>query len=149
VSLNFTRWDWHGGDDMNFVQGKKDMPLLDRAITALVTDLHDRGLNNDVTVIAWGEFGRTPRINKRASRDHWPQLSCALLAGGGMRMGQVIGASNKYAEHAIDRPATHQQIFATLYRNLGIDLNPVREFDPNGRPQYPLQEGTQPIRELA
>jgi hypothetical protein len=149
VSLNFTRWDWHGGDGMNFVQGKKDMPLLDRAITALVTDLHDRGLNNDVTVIAWGEFGRTPRINKRASRDHWPQLSCALLAGGGMRMGQVIGASNKYAEHAIDRPATHQQIFATLYRNLGIDLNPVREFDPNGRPQYPLQEGTQPIRELA
>jgi hypothetical protein len=148
VSLNFTRWDWHGADGKNFVQGKKDMPLLDRAITALVGDLHERGLDKDVTVIAWGEFGRTPRINKDASRDHWPQLSCALMAGGGMKTGQVIGASNRLAEHAIDRPVTHQQIFATLYRNLGIDLNPVREFDPNGRPQYPVEEGTQPIREV-
>jgi uncharacterized protein (DUF1501 family) len=99
-------------------------------------------------VVVWGEFGRTPRINKMASRDHWPQLSCALLAGGGMRTGQVIGASNRLAEHATDRPVTHQQIFATLYRCLGIDLNPVREFDPNGRPQYPVEEGTQPVREL-
>lgn len=148
VSLNFTRWDWHGSDGKNFVQGKKDMPLLDRAITALVGDLHDRGLDKDVTVIAWGEFGRTPRINKEASRDHWPQLSCALMAGGGMKTGQVIGASNRLAEHATERPVTHQQIFATLYRNLGIDLNPVREFDANGRPQYPLEEGTQPIREV-
>jgi uncharacterized protein (DUF1501 family) len=99
-------------------------------------------------VIAWGEFGRTPRINKDASRDHWPQLSCALMAGGGMKTGQVIGASNRLAEHATERPVTHQQIFATLYKNLGIDLNPVREFDANGRPQYPIEEGTQPIREV-
>jgi uncharacterized protein (DUF1501 family) len=99
-------------------------------------------------VIVWGEFGRTPRINKMASRDHWPQLSCALLAGGGMKTGQVIGESDKIAERATKRPVTHQEIFATLYRNLGIDLNPIREFDSNGRPQYPVEPETQPIREL-
>lgn len=148
VTMNFTRWDWHGPDGKNFVQGKKDMPLLDKAVTALITDLHDRGLDKDVSVIVWGEFGRTPRINKDASRDHWPQLSCALLAGGGMRTGQVIGASNRLAEHATQRPITHEQIFATLYRNLGINLNDVREFDPNGRPQYPVEPTTEAVREL-
>ena len=148
VTLNFTRWDWHGGDGKNFVQGKKDMPLLDRGITALVSDLHDRGLDKDVTVLVWGEFGRTPRLNNMASRDHWPQLSTCLLAGGGMRTGQAIGASNRLGEYAVERPITHQNVFATLYHNLGIDLNPVREFDPNGRPQYPVEPGTPAIREL-
>ena len=148
VTLNFTRWDWHGSDGKNFVQGKKDMPLLDRAVTALVSDLHDRGLDKDVTVLVWGEFGRTPRLNSQASRDHWPQLSTCLLAGGGMRTGQAIGASNRLGEYATERPVTHQHVFATLYHNLGIDLNPVREFDPNGRPQYPIDPGTPPIREL-
>jgi hypothetical protein len=148
VTLNFTRWDWHGPDGKNFVQGRKDIPLLDRAITALVSDLHERGLDREVSVVVWGEFGRTPRINKMASRDHWPQLSCALLAGGGMRMGQVIGSSNRLAETAKERPITHPEIFATLYRNLGINLNEVREFDPNGRPQYPVEPTTEPVREL-
>ncbi len=148
VTLNFSRWDWHGPDGKNFVQGKKDMPLLDKAVTALVTDLHERGLDKDVTVVVWGEFGRTPRINKDSSRDHWPQLSCALLAGGGMRTGQVIGASNRLGEHATERPITHQQIFATLYHNLGINLSNVREFDPNGRPQYPIDPTTEALREL-
>jgi hypothetical protein len=148
VTMNFTRWDWHGADGKNFVQARKDFPLLDRAVTALVEDLHNRGLDQDVSVIVWGEFGRTPRINKDASRDHWPQLSCALVAGGGMRTGQVIGESNRLAERATKRPVTHQEIFATLYRNLGIDLNPIREFDANGRPQYPIEPETQPIREL-
>jgi Protein of unknown function (DUF1501) len=148
VTLNFTRWDWHGGDGMNFVQGKKDMPLLDKAVTALVTDLHERGLEKDVSVIVWGEFGRTPRLNKMSSRDHWPQLNCALLACGGMRTGQVIGESNRLGEYATKRPVTHEQIFATLYRNLGINLNDVREFDPNGRPQYPVEPTTEAVREL-
>lgn len=148
VTLNFTRWDWHGGDGMNFVQARKDFPLLDRAVTALVSDLQERGMLDDVSIIVWGEFGRTPRLNKMNSRDHWPQLSCALMAGGGMKTGQAIGSSNRLGEHAVDRPVTHQQIFATLYRNLGIDLNPVREFDPNGRPQYPVEPGTEPVREL-
>jgi hypothetical protein len=148
ISLNFSRWDWHGPDGKNFVQGRKDMPLLDRAVTALVTDLHERGLEQDVSVVVWGEFGRTPKINKDAGRDHWPQVSCALLAGGGMRTGQVIGATNRLGEHAVKRPVTHQEVFATLYHNLGIDLGPVREFDPNGRPQYPVEPGTEPIREV-
>ena len=73
--MNFTRWDWHGGDGKNFVQARKDFPLLDQALSALVTDLHERGLDKDVSVVVWGEFGRTPRINKNASRDHWPQAS--------------------------------------------------------------------------
>jgi hypothetical protein len=148
VTMNFTRWDWHGPDGKNFVQGKKDMPLLDRAVTALVTDLHERGLEKDVSVVVWGEFGRTPKINNQAGRDHWPQLSTALLAGGGMRTGQVIGSSDRLAANAKDRPVTHQDIFATLFTNLGINLSEVREFDPTGRPQYPVEPGTEPLREL-
>jgi hypothetical protein len=148
VTMNFTRWDWHGPDGKNFVQGRKDMPLLDRALAALITDLHERGLDKDVSVVVWGEFGRTPRVNKEAGRDHWPQLSCALLAGGGMKTGQVIGTSDKHAGNATKRPVTHQEIFATLYRNVGLDLSKVREFDPNGRPQYPVVPDTQPLREV-
>ena len=148
VTLNFSRWDWHGSDGKNFVQGRKDMPLLDRAVTALVTDLHERGLQNDVSVVVWGEFGRTPRINKDAGRDHWPQVSCALLAGGGMKTGQVIGATNRLGEFAINRPVTHQEVFATLYSNIGLSLNDARVFDPNGRPQYLVDDDAQPIKEL-
>ncbi len=148
VTLNFTRWDWHGGDGMNFVQARKDFPLLDQALTALLTDLHERGLDQDVSVVVWGEFGRTPRLNKNNSRDHWPQVSFALLAGGGMRTGQVIGETNKYAEHPVKRPVLFQEVFATLYSNLGIDLNQTRIFDPNGRPQYLVDPEVQPMREL-
>lgn len=148
VTMNFTRWDWHGSDGKNFVQARKDFPLLDQAVTALIEDIHDRGLDKDVSVIVWGEFGRTPKINNQASRDHWPQLSCALMAGGGMRTGQVIGASNRLAERATERPVTHQQIFATLYKNLGLNLSTVREYDANGRPHFPIDADAQPIREL-
>lgn len=149
VTMNFTRWDWHGPDGKNFVQARKDFPLLDRAVTALVEDIYDRGMDKDVSVIVWGEFGRTPKINNMASRDHWPQLSCALLAGGGMTTGLVIGESNRLAERAAKRPVTHQEIFATLYKNLGMDLNTVREYDANGRPHFPIDADAQPLRELA
>jgi hypothetical protein len=148
VSLNFTRWDWHGSDGKNFVQARKDFPLLDRAVSALVTDLHERGLDQDVSVVVWGEFGRTPKINSQASRDHWPQVSCALMAGGGMKTGQAIGATNRLAEHAVKRPVHFQEVFATLYTNIGLNLGQVREFDPNGRPQYLVDEGMEPMREL-
>jgi hypothetical protein len=148
VTMNFSRWDWHGSDGKNFVQAKKDFPLLDRAITALVSDLHERGLDKDVSVICWGEFGRTPRINKDASRDHWPQVSCALLAGGGMKMGQVIGSTNRLAERAVSRPVTHQEIFATLFTNLGLNPNSDRVVDMNGRPQFLIDDGVQAIKEL-
>jgi hypothetical protein len=148
VTLNFTRWDWHGPDGKNFVQGRKDMPLLDQAVSALVTDLSERDLLNDVAIIIWGEFGRTPRINKDASRDHWPQVSCALMAGGEFRTGQVIGETNRLAEYAVKRPVTHQEIFASLYTSIGINLSQTRFFDPNGRPQYLVEPEVQPIREL-
>ena len=149
VTMNFTRWDWHGPDGKNFVQARKDFPLLDAGVSSLVQDLHDRGLDKDVTVIVWGEFGRTPKINKDAGRDHWPQLSCALMAGGGMKTGQVIGESDRHGGRATKRPVTHQEIFATIYKNLGLDGASIREYDANGRPHYPIDGDAQPIRELA
>jgi uncharacterized protein (DUF1501 family) len=100
---------------------------------------------DDVTVIAWGEFGRTPRINNGAGRDHWPQVSCAFLAGGGMRTGQAIGATNRLGEYAKDRPVSMAEVVATLYHNLGIDVATTIT-DPTGRPQYLVD--AQPIKEL-
>lgn len=144
VTCAFSRWDWHS---QNFKAGREDMPLLDQGVSALIADLHARGLDKDVSVIVWGEFGRTPKINKDAGRDHWPQVSCALLAGGGMRTGQVIGATNRLAEYAVQRPVTFGEVFATLYRNLGIDVNTATVRDLTGRPQY-LVDHAQPIREL-
>jgi hypothetical protein len=148
VSLNYSRWDWHGGDGMNFPSSREEFPLLDQGLSALVSDLHDRGLDRDVTVIVWGEFGRTPRINRMNSRDHWPQVSCAMMAGGGMRTGQVIGSTNRLGEHVKDRPVSFQEIFATLYHNLGIDVRTTTVTDRNGRPQYLVDSGVEPIREL-
>jgi uncharacterized protein (DUF1501 family) len=103
---------------------------------------------NDVSIVVWGEFGRTPKINNTAGRDHWPQVSCALLAGGGMRTGQVIGATNRLGEYAKERPVTFQEVFATLYHQIGLDLKSVREFDLRGRPQYLVDQGVEPMREL-
>lgn len=145
VSLNFSRWDWHGG---NFSHARQEMPMLDNALSALVEDLEVRGLLRDVSVVCWGEFGRTPKINNSAGRDHWPRVSCAILAGGGIRAGQVIGATNRLGEEPIDRPVTFQEIFATLYHNLGLNLSAVREFDLRGRPQYLVDDGVVPMREL-
>ncbi|MCA9107202.1 MAG: DUF1501 domain-containing protein [Planctomycetales bacterium] len=145
VSLNFSRWDWHGG---NFTRARQDMPMLDQALSALIEDLERRDMLDDVSVVCWGEFGRTPKINKDGGRDHWPQVSCALLAGGGMRTGQVIGATNRLGEYATDRPVTFAEILATLYHCIGVDLGSVREFDLRGRPQYPVDPETRPLREL-
>jgi hypothetical protein len=148
VTLNFSRWDWHGPDGMNFVESRRNMPLLDAAVSSLVEDLHVRGLGNDVSVVIWGEFGRTPRINNRAGRDHWPQLSCALLAGGGMKTGQVIGASDRVGGSPARRPVRFQEVFATLYRNIGLNPGETRIFDPNGRPQYLVDQGMEPLSEV-
>ena len=144
VTLSFGSWDRHGA---NFERLPEQLAKLDQGITALVADLHDRGLQNDVSVIAWGEFGRTPRINPGGGRDHWPQASCALLAGGGMKMGQVIGSTNRLGEVPQDRPLHYQDVFATLYRQLGIDVANTTIPDPNGRPQY-LLDRREAIREL-
>jgi hypothetical protein len=144
VTLAFSRWDWHG---QNFKQGREEMPLLDQAVSALVEDLHQRGLDQDVSVVVWGEFGRTPKINKDAGRDHWPQVSCALLACGGMRTGQVIGATDRTAAEAKERPVHFGEVFATLYHNLGIDPNLETVTDLVGRPHY-LVDNFRPMPEL-
>ncbi len=133
VTVSYSFWDWHSS---NFRRGRENMPDLDQALTALVSDLHDRGLDQDVSVVCWGEFGRSPRINKEGGRDHWPQVSCAALACGGMRTGQVIGSTNRLGEHAHERPVDFQEVFATLYQNLGIDVNRATMNDLNGRPRY-------------
>jgi hypothetical protein len=142
VTCSFADFDWHG---KTFETGKRVLPLLDQGVSALVTDLHERGMDRDVTVIVWGEFGRTPKINERAGRDHWPNVACALLAGGGMRTGQMIGATDRLAAEAVERPVHFQEVFATLYSNLGIDGSTTVS-DLNGRPQYLADQ--RPIAEL-
>ncbi len=97
-------------------------------------------------MVVWGEFGRTPKINKQGGRDHWPNVSFAMLAGGGMRTGQVIGATNRLGEVPRDRPVTFQEVFATLYHNLGIGSDALI-YDRGGRPM-PLLDRFEPIREL-
>jgi hypothetical protein len=144
VTLSFGSWDRHGG---NFTQLPPQLDKFDQGITALVSDLHARGLDQDVSVIAWGEFGRTPRINKSAGRDHWPKASCALLAGGGMRMGQVIGSTNRLGAEPQDRPVHYQDVFATLYHQLGIDVPNTMIHDATHRPHF-LLDRRDPIREL-
>jgi hypothetical protein len=144
VTIAFADFDWHGA---NFTNGRKVIPLLDQGLAALVTDLHERGLDQEVSVVVWGEFGRTPQINASAGRDHWPRVNFALLAGGGMRTGQVIGATNRLAEEAVARPVTYGDIFGTLYHRLGLDVSATTLPDLNGRPQY-LADSLQPIREL-
>lgn len=145
VTLAFGRWDHHGG---NFPALREDLPLLDQGISALVQDLHNRGLDKDVSVVIWGEFGRSPKINKDGGRDHWPNVSCAMLAGGGMKMAQVIGATDRLGAEAKERPVQFGEVFATLYHNLGIDVNKVTIPDLTGRPQYLVDGGCQPMREL-
>ncbi len=144
VTLAFSRWDHHGD---NFGALRQDLPLLDQGVSALITDLHQRGLDKDVSVVVWGEFGRTPTINKDGGRDHWPRVSCAMLAGGGMKMGQVIGATDRLGGEAVERPVQFGEVFSTLYHNLGIDPGVASLTDLTGRPQY-LTDGHAPMREL-
>ena len=122
------------------------MPMLDQGVTALVEDLHERGLDKDVSVVVWGEFGRTPKINAEAGRDHWPNVSCALLAGGGMRTGQVIGSTDRLGGEAKDRPV-HFGKSSPRSTRLGIDPNRTTVNDLSGRPQY-LVDRDSPMPEL-
>ncbi len=144
VTLAYGRWDYHGN---NFGQLKSYLPMLDNALTALVTDIYQRGLDKDVSVVVWGEFGRTPHINKDAGRDHWPRVSFGLLAGGGLRTGQVIGSTTKFAEEPADRPVHYRDVFCTLYDRMGIDITSTGVPDMLNRPHY-LYEGHEAIREL-
>lgn len=144
VTLSYGRWDSHG---QNFDLVRDHGAKLDQAVSALVLDLEERGMLNDVTILVWGEFGRTPRINEGAGRDHWPQVSCALMAGGGMKTGQAIGSTNRLGEYAATRPVPVQEIFATAYHNLGIDVMNTVLHDPTGRPQF-LSDVREPMKEL-
>ncbi|MFM7150577.1 MAG: DUF1501 domain-containing protein [Gemmataceae bacterium] len=155
VTLNYSKWDWHGGTNTEgrannsiFLREQEDFPVFDRCVSALVEDLHLRGLDKDCTVLILGEFGRTPRISPQVGRDHWPQVNCALMAGGGMTTGQVIGSTDKIGGDATSRPVTYGEIFATLYRNLGIDVNQVTLTDLRGRPQYLVENSAVPMPEL-
>ena len=143
VTLSYGRWDSHG---QNFQLVRDHGGKLDQGLSALIDDLEQHDLLDRTTVVVWGEFGRTPRINAGAGRDHWPQVSCALLAGGGMRTGQVIGATNRLGEFAKERPVHMQEIIATIYHNLGIDPSVTAINDPTGRPQHLVD--FKPIKEL-
>lgn len=145
VNFNWGSWDTHSN---NFGHLRNQLPKLDRALSALLEDLHLRGMDKDVSVVMWGEFGRTPRINaNKAGRDHWYEVAMCFLAGGGMKLGQTVGKSNRNAERAIERPVHIQDVIATLYHNLGIDVKTTTIMDRAGRPQY-LVVDHEPIHEL-
>jgi uncharacterized protein (DUF1501 family) len=104
-------------------------------------------MDKDVSVVVWGDFGRTPRFNEGGGRDHWPQVAFAFLAGGGMRTGQVIGSTNKFGEYADERPVHYRDVFATLYHNLGLDTSQPLLEDQQARP-YVLVQGHEPLPEV-
>jgi hypothetical protein len=143
VTLKVGDWDTH---EKNFIDMRDQLPQLDQGFHALVTDLHDRGLQEDVAVVLWGEFGRAPRISRGDGRDHWPQAGAAVLAGGGFRTGQVIGATDRHGGEAITRAYTPSNVFANLYRHLGIDTT-ITIPDHTRRPMYVLDD-REPVAEL-
>lgn len=145
VSLSLSDFDTHRD---NFQRLRTLLPILDHGLHTFVADLKERRMLDDVTIVVWGEFGRTPQVDRKTTgRHHWPAVGMALLAGGGLRTGQVLGRTDRYAGIAVARPVTYQDVFATLYHNLGIDLAATRITDLAGRPQALVDAG-QPIREI-
>lgn len=156
VTLSFSRWpldresrggfnwDWHSD---NFNKARASLPLLDQGLHALITDLHEQGMLEDTAVVVWGEFGRTPKINGGRGRDHWPQVSSCILAGGGMKPGQVVGSTTRLGDSAKDRPVHYREVFATLYHLMGINANKTTITDTDGRPHY-LVDNREPIHEI-
>lgn len=143
----FGEWDTHAD---NFKTLRRLVPVVDRGLSALVADLHERGLADDVAVLVWGEFGRGPRIyslnGHPPGRDHHGPANFALFAGGGLRMGQVIGATDAHGARPTTEPWSAENVMATLYHVLGIDPAATLP-DLRGRPMYLLDDG-RPIREL-
>ena len=144
VSLSIGDFDTH---EDNFTRIRYLGPLLDHALDTLVTDLDERGMLGDVMIIVWGEFGRSPKINAKAGREHWPQVAMGIMAGGGLKTGQVIGSTDRYAADVTSRPVHYQDVFATLYRHLGIDARSATITDTTGRPHNLVEVG-RPIEEL-
>ena len=148
VTLSAGSWDHHSGANQQIFQSYKLVfPVLDQTICALVNDLKDRGLDQDVLVVVLGEFGRTPKVTYPGpGREHWADAGCVLFAGGGLRMGRVIGETDSRAERSTSGQISFQNIMATLYTHLGVDVS-IKLPDFNGRPQHLLNDRT-PIREL-
>lgn len=143
VTIQFGGWDMHGNIKASM---EKRSPELDRAVSAFVSDVYERGLSENILLVIAGEFGRTPRINKNAGRDHWAPLSTLALAGGGLRMGQVVGESASKVDVPKTTPVRPLDLMATVFHVLGLD--PQMQFtNPGGRPVYML-EGGKPIAEL-
>ena len=146
-----SNWDDHSVNSHIFDAYRLKLPVLDQAMAALIDDLHSRGLNQRVLFIFCGEFGRTPMVRNqdpsgRPGRDHWPRAMSVFLAGGGLRMGQVIGSTNARGEHPVERPMDSNCLLATIYRRFGID--PTRHLhDVSGRP-IPILPRGEVIREL-
>ena len=149
VTVNCVPWDHHGSPGQYKTEegARLLIPPLDQAIAALITDLIDRGLYEKTLVVAMGEFGRTPRMNANAGRDHWGNTFSVLMGCGGMKMGQTIGRSSPRGEHVIERPLTPQDVAATVYHHLGINAHDVSFRDQLDRPLALLESG-EPIREL-
>lgn len=149
VTVNCVPWDHHGSPGQYKTEegAKLLIPPLDRAIAALVADLIDRGLYEKTLVVAMGEFGRTPRMNASAGRDHWGNTFSVLMGCGSMKMGQVIGRSSARGEHVMDRPIDPQDVAATVYHHLGINPHAYSFQDHQGRPLAVLDRG-KPIHEL-
>lgn len=148
VTLRAAEWDHHSSENGDiFFALKCLMPLVDRSVCALIDDLKARGLENDVLVVVLGEFGRTPKIaNPGPGREHWADAGCAIFAGGGLKMGQVIGETDSRAERSKSGSITFQNVIATIYSVLGVDLaSQIPDF--SGRPQN-LLDDSRPIREL-
>jgi hypothetical protein len=143
VTLHHGGWDMHGGIGPAM---KTLGPQVDQAVAAFVEDTVARGLDRDVLLVITGEFGRTPRINPGAGRDHWAPLSTLALAGGGLKMGQVVGESSEKAEVPKTTPVTPQDLMATVFHVLGIPQD-LHYTDPTGRP-VPMIDGGKPIAEL-
>jgi hypothetical protein len=144
VTLAYGGWDTH---ERNFETLRRQLPELDRGVANLVQDLHDRGMADDTVVIVWGEFGRTPRVNNNmGGRDHWAPVMSAMVAGGGLRMGQAIGSSSARGEYPRDRRYTASQVLSTLYRAMGIDASMTFP-NQTGRPMYILED-REPVTEL-
>jgi uncharacterized protein (DUF1501 family) len=144
VTVAYGFWDTHGN---NFNHLRNNLPVFDRGIATLIDDLHTRGLSDDVTLMVWGEFGRTPRINKDAGRDHWAPVNGVLMAGGGMPTGQVLGSSDAFGAYAADRPIHYRDILATMYQNMGIDHHHMIR-DALNRPIHILPPQSQVVPEL-
>jgi len=149
VTVAFGAWDWHSNREGPLAQlCRKYLPVFDHALSALLRDLDERGMLEHVAVVVWGEFGRTPRINAKGGRDHWPGTQSVLLAGGGIQGGTIVGQTDRIGGKPANRPVHVQEVFATLYRTLGIDVNSVKIPDLSGRPRYLVDHDRQPIREL-